>query len=249
MNLAAAIHRTDLTVFTRTGGPGLLVSVRNAVEAAAALAGGASVIDVKEPNAGPLGAASLETIACVVEAVAGSAPVTVATGELGDQFPVEHLERGVSIAKLGLAGSASQPWRALTERWVARLPEPISGALVAYADWEAADAPTPEEVLSHAIEIGCRGFVVDTWSKGGGCTLDLLDVNQLRSLVERVKGEGLAVVLAGSITYERSEEAASFGPTLVGVRGAACVGGRSGAVDAERVRAIVGRLGACRLGC
>ena len=35
---------------------GLLVSVRNAAEATEALAGGASIIDVKEPLAGPLGA-------------------------------------------------------------------------------------------------------------------------------------------------------------------------------------------------
>ena len=37
--------------------PGLLVSVRSADEAIAALAGGADVIDVKEPNRGALGAA------------------------------------------------------------------------------------------------------------------------------------------------------------------------------------------------
>jgi uncharacterized protein (UPF0264 family) len=248
MNLVAAIHRTDLTGLTRTGGPGLLVSVRDAVEAAAALAGGASVIDVKEPNEGPLGAASLDVIAGVVEAVAGAAHLTVATGELGDHFPVERLERGVTIAKLGLAGCADQPWRSQAEQWVARLPVLMWGALVGYADWEAADAPTPEEVLAHAIEIGCRGFVVDTWSKGGGCTLDLLARDRLKSLIEKAIAEGLAVVLAGSITAERIDEAASCGPTLLGVRGAACVGGRAGVVDPERVRALARRLDACRRG-
>ena len=42
--------------------PGLLVSVRSAAEALAALAGGADVIDVKEPNQGSLGAADDDTI-------------------------------------------------------------------------------------------------------------------------------------------------------------------------------------------
>ena len=42
--------------------PGLLVSVRSAAEALSALAGGADVIDVKEPNRGSLGAADDETI-------------------------------------------------------------------------------------------------------------------------------------------------------------------------------------------
>ena len=38
---------------------GLLVSVRNVEEALAALEGGASLIDVKEPSRGPLGRAAL----------------------------------------------------------------------------------------------------------------------------------------------------------------------------------------------
>ncbi|MEX0885938.1 MAG: (5-formylfuran-3-yl)methyl phosphate synthase, partial [Phycisphaeraceae bacterium] len=42
--------------------PGLLVSVRNVAEARAAMAGGADVIDIKEPAAGALGAASPTTI-------------------------------------------------------------------------------------------------------------------------------------------------------------------------------------------
>ena len=39
---------------------GLLVSVRSAEEARAALAGGATVIDIKEPDRGPLGRAEPE---------------------------------------------------------------------------------------------------------------------------------------------------------------------------------------------
>jgi uncharacterized protein (UPF0264 family) len=103
-------------------------------------------------------------------------------------------------------------------------------------------------VLSHAIEIGCAGFVLDTWSKAGRCSLDLLDAERLRLLIGEAIAKPIVVVLAGSITQERLAEAASCGPTLVGVRGAACVGGRSGVVDAERVRALAGRLDACRRG-
>ena len=46
--------------------PRLLVSVRDAVEAEAALAGGAHLIDVKEPARGALGRADDATIAAVV---------------------------------------------------------------------------------------------------------------------------------------------------------------------------------------
>ena len=62
--------------------PRLLVSVRDAAEAAAALAGGAALIDVKEPARGSLGRADAATIAAVVAAVGGRVPVSVALGEL-----------------------------------------------------------------------------------------------------------------------------------------------------------------------
>ena len=55
----------------RQNGPRLLVSVRNADEAIAALAGGAHVIDVKEPERGSLGAADTSAIAEIVLAVNG----------------------------------------------------------------------------------------------------------------------------------------------------------------------------------
>ncbi len=61
---------------------GLLVSVRDAAEAAASLAGGADLIDVKEPARGPLGRADAATIAAVVQAVGGRVPVSAALGEL-----------------------------------------------------------------------------------------------------------------------------------------------------------------------
>ncbi len=62
--------------------PGLLVSVRSALEALEALAGGADVIDVKEPTRGSLGAADVATISEVVRAVNNRAIVTAALGEL-----------------------------------------------------------------------------------------------------------------------------------------------------------------------
>ena len=238
----------EAIAFARPGAsvPGLLVSVRNADEARAAALGGADVIDVKEPAAGPLGAATLSDIGRIVDAVARSQTVTVAAGELVDDFPLEQLPTGVAIAKLGLAKTSGTAWRSDSLRAVSRLPRKAAAALVAYADWRAAGSPLPEEVLSHAASMGCRGFVVDTWSKVGSCSLDLLDVTRLKALIDDAHSLGLLIVLAGSITLERVEEAASYGPTFVGVRGAACVGGRLGDVDTDCVRSLAQQLGACR---
>ena len=55
---------------------GLLVSVRNGEEAAQALAGGAAVVDVKEPARGALGRADFGRLAEVVEAVGGRVPLS-----------------------------------------------------------------------------------------------------------------------------------------------------------------------------
>ena len=61
---------------------GLLVSVRDAEEARHAADAGADLIDIKEPLAGPLGAAAPETIAEIVHVVAGRCPISVALANL-----------------------------------------------------------------------------------------------------------------------------------------------------------------------
>src|SRR5262245_30687842 len=92
--------------------PGLLVSVRDAAEAAIALAGGAALIDVKDPDRGSLGAAPAATVADVLDAVNGRAPVSAALGELAD-WPgapgPPHIDR-LAFVKWGLAGCRDQDW-------------------------------------------------------------------------------------------------------------------------------------------
>ena len=48
---------------------GLLVSVRNALEAEFAARGGANIIDVKEPARGPLGCADAQTLRNICDAI------------------------------------------------------------------------------------------------------------------------------------------------------------------------------------
>jgi len=88
--------------------PQLLVSVRSADEARAALAGGADLIDVKEPSRGPLGTADSDVIAEVLRAVNGRVPVSAALGEFvawQDRF----VPRGLHYAKWGMAGQNDRP--------------------------------------------------------------------------------------------------------------------------------------------
>ena len=60
----------------------LLVSVVSADEARRALAGGADIIDVKDPREGRARCAAPRVLSGVVAAVGGAAPVSVALGDL-----------------------------------------------------------------------------------------------------------------------------------------------------------------------
>ena len=74
---------------------GLLVSVRSADEVAAALAGGADLIDVKEPSKGSLAPAEAEVVAAVIEAVGGKVPVNNLGAKLSaDKLRFETSEHG-----------------------------------------------------------------------------------------------------------------------------------------------------------
>src|SRR5207249_701962 len=125
----------------------LLVSVRGPVEARAALAGGADVIDAKDPARGALGAVSAERLAAIRRTVGAARPVSAALGDAHD----------------------------------------------AVAAWVAA-----------------------------------------------VRAAGLFAALAGRLSGADFATARAVGAELVGVRGAACVGGRKGRVSEARVAALQG---------
>src|SRR5204863_2047675 len=84
---------------------GLLVSVRSAAEAELALAGGADIIDVKEPRRGALGPADPIVWKEILERVAGRVPVSAALGELHSDAIRGYASgaAGFAYAKIGLS--------------------------------------------------------------------------------------------------------------------------------------------------
>src|SRR5581483_9289165 len=151
----------------------LLVSVRSAAEAEAALAGGAALIDVKEPRRGSLGRADDGTIAAVVRAVGGRRPVSAALGELAERRAVPILP--LAFAKWGLAGKREHAdWPGELRRAAGLLPPGCRPVAVAYADWRRAGAPAPTEVCAFAGAHHWGAFLIDTWRKDGTTLLDWL---------------------------------------------------------------------------
>jgi uncharacterized protein (UPF0264 family) len=90
----------------------LLVSVRNAIEASAALAGGADIIDAKEPTAGALGAVDIATFRNIHAAVGLARPISAALGDADEEDSLERqasafTSAGAEFVKVGLSGIAA----------------------------------------------------------------------------------------------------------------------------------------------
>jgi uncharacterized protein (UPF0264 family) len=236
--------------------PRLLVSVRNANEAEAALAGGCDLLDIKEPALGALGMADPVTIAAVVSRVRelkSSVPVSVALGEAaerGRQRPLPHLPRQIAYMKLGTAslGCGAQGLRRLTkvkERFIDGERELTRWIAVAYADWEAARGPCPEEVVEGAREGGFAGVLIDTYSKEEGGLFNWLSIERLESLADQARSYDLEFALAGRLQIDDLPRIGLVSPDIVGIRSAACRSGlRTREIDATAVRRFRAALNA-----
>src|SRR5262245_66329327 len=87
----------------------LLVSVADATDAAAALEGGADIIDAKDPLSGALGAVSLETLRGICAEVNHRRAVTAALGDHADErlleaMAADYVDAGASLVKIGFQG-------------------------------------------------------------------------------------------------------------------------------------------------
>ncbi len=231
----------------RSPAPGLLVSVRDASECSAAIAGGVSLIDVKEPQSGPMGMADRDVMAGVAAHVAGRLPVSVALGELVD-WPVRpriNIPPGISLVKIGLAGCGGlHNWPERLETFCAEVETQTQARLaaVAYADWHRANAPSPEQVVEFALRARLAAFLMDTCVKDGRTLLDWMSPAQLAAFGERLWRRKIPIALAGSLGREQIRELRPVRPTWFAVRGAACVGGRGGTIASERVRELVDEI-------
>ena len=208
---------------------GLLVSVRSAEEALAAVRGGATVIDVKEPSRGPLGRADPAIWAEVRSVVPPTIPVSLAMGELVDWQDWADSVRdfdfqGIRFVKLGLAGVGAD-WAG---RWLEILrafPQGPGWVGVVYADWRAANSPSPDALLDVALESpDCVGILVDTWDKSRPSSLGLSE--EWVRWVSRVHESKRFLALAGGLDRAAIGRLGPLRPDLFAVRSAACAGNR-----------------------
>ena len=229
----------------------LLVSVSDAVEARAAVDGGADIIDAKNPSIGTLGAVRPDVLSEIRLAVESSRLVTAALGDAdaantAGELARELVARGARLVKVGFSGVADA---ARVEEMIERLAracasvDEASGVVaVAYADARACGSIDAQALLPIAARSGASGVLVDTADKHGPGLLDLWSVLTLESWVSEAHAHALMAAVAGKLRMDDLDAVAYAGADVAGVRGAACVGGRSGRVSSERVRALAARV-------
>ena len=229
----------------------LLVSVVSATEARRALAGGADIIDVKDPAEGALGAPSPRVLSEVVAAVGAAAPVSVA---LGDDPGLPHTAalaaRGAELAgatylKVGLRGVGELDGAVALLRAVADAVSPITAVIAAgYADAATLDPPAlePASLPELVKRTGIAGALVDTFVKDGRGLYGSMTDQALSDLIARTRAAGGTFAVAGELQLAAGQ-LGRVAADLVGVRSAVCRGGdRTAELDAELVAAAVAEV-------
>lgn len=235
---------------TIDGSKKLLVSVRDVEEAVDALAGGAGIIDVKDPTRGSLGRVDEQVLSAIAVALASDPSKTMMSAALGEVSDSSHADGywipdEVRFGKLGLSRLAGDNrW---LERWVAlrKAYELVRGktldwVAVIYADEVAAQSPSGDEIIAAAAETDCVGVLVDTWSKREGTLLDLAPVSKLAEWTERVHENGMFFAVAGRLSQNDLSRLYDVDTDVIAVRSAVCQGqNRKARVETTRVAELL----------
>jgi uncharacterized protein (UPF0264 family) len=221
----------------RRGSPAFLASVTSAAEAEIAVDGGADIIDCKDPAAGALGALSMHTVREIIARVDGRRPVSATIGDLPCEpdalvsAAASMATTGVDIVKIGFFGN-DDPRPAMMALGAALR---RSSKLVAVL---MADANPDFGVISALDDAGFWGVMLDTAEKSAGRLTTVLSPDKLRAFVLQARTKNLFVGLAGSLMEADIPVLASYGPDMLGFRGALCSTGRTSAIEADRVAAV-----------
>lgn len=228
----------------------LLISPANVKEASEAIAGGADIIDVKNPREGALGANFPWIIKQIREITPKNVQVSCALGDVPNLPGSVSLAAlgaamlGVDYVKVGLYGfkTAEEAIYLLQNvREAARSCNPkIKVAATGYADAQRIDALDPLQIpeISHQAQVDVA--MLDTAIKDGKNLFTFLSREQLKKFAESSHRLGLEVAFAGSLRKEDLQAVYSLGADIAGLRGAACTG--SDRVMGEMKRELVREL-------
>ncbi|MDX2309634.1 MAG: (5-formylfuran-3-yl)methyl phosphate synthase [Hyphomicrobium sp.] len=215
-----------------------LASVVSAEEAAVALAGGADIIDCKNPSQGALGALPHSVVRAIVAGVGGRAGVSATIGDVTPEpetvvpLVAAMAGTGVDLVKIGFfpgdrdAATISMLGRQSFGR--ARL----VGLLLA-------DMKPDLGLVRLMADAGFAGVMLDTAIKDGSTLFDHAPLSLLVDFVGEAHDAGLFAGLAGSLRSDMVNDLLGAGVDVLGFRGALCDGARrEGALSQSQVTAV-----------
>ena len=230
----------------------LLISAADEEEAAEAVAGGADIIDVKNPWEGALGASFPWTIRSVRKIVPSNVEVSCTIGDLPNLPGSVSLAAlgaaatGVDYVKVGLSGAKTAEDAVFLLSSAVKAAKQHNQAVkvvaTGYADAERIGAISPLLVPRIAEKAKADVAMVDTAVKDGRDLFTFLTNEQIRRIVHDAHDRGLLVALAGSLKKEQVPSVFALKADIVGLRGAACTNSDrvKGRVTRENVRELAG---------
>ena len=220
----------------------LLISPKNEAEAADAIAGGADIIDVKNPEEGPLGA----NFPWVIKRVRQIAPLDIEVSCTLGEMPtlpgsmalaaLGAATTGVNYVKAGLSGLQTLKEAVYLMQSIVKAAKDFNPSVKVvvsgYADAERISTVDPLLVPKIAHDAHADIAMIDTAIKDG---------KNLQRFVNEAHDYGLKAALAGSLQKADLPAVYALGADVAGVRGAACtlsdrVNGR---ITREKVRELV----------
>jgi len=229
----------------------LLISPKNETEAVEAVAGGADIIDVKNPEEGPLGANFPWIIRRIRQVTPANIEVSCTLGEAPNRpgsmtlASLGAATTGVNYIKAGLYGlktleEAVYLMRNVTKAAKEHNPS-IKVVASGYADANRVSTVDPLLVPKIAREAQADIAMLDTAIKDGKNLFTFLTKPQLQRFVDAAHSYGLKAALAGSLQKEDLPAVYALGADVVGLRGAACtLSDRvNGQITREKVHELV----------
>ncbi len=218
----------------------LLASVRSAFEARQAVAGGADIVDLKEPASGALGRLPDATICESLRAIGGRRPSSATIGDM-ELSPCQVLDAvrrmadiGVDIVKFGVF-DGDVPGTLAALATAARSGVRLVAVLFA-------DRRPDFDLIDRCADAGLYGIMLDTADKQGGALTTHLARAALARFVQSARARGLLTGLAGSLSVRDVPALLTLSPDYLGFRSALTAGGRTGELDSAavvRLRALL----------
>ena len=229
----------------------LLISPINEQEASEAIAGGADIIDVKNPQEGALGANFPWVIKKIKEITPKNIEVSCTLGEIPNLpgsislAALGAASLGVDYVKVGLFGlKTSQQAIYLLQNVSQAVKEyypKIKIVAAGYADAERINALNPMLIPEIAFNAHVDVAMVDTAIKDDKTLFSFLTEKQLAKFVDSAHDFGLEAALAGSLRKQDLSVVYGLGADVAGLRGAACTNSDrvTGQLKKDLVRELV----------